>query len=231
MNITMLLPIRLPVALLASVVAVSLVARAEPQQPQTRQPDAQTSRRPHSNHDDPVVVDNERISITRAAQPKDPKGSDRYWSLHEMEPFTHVRVTSKPKMKESRSLGPIKLDREVSTFRFDVLEEGQTASDVNFTVSLDLPKEGAEALDGHKQIFVASSDDRLQFYASGKSVRDKNKSLHIGQISSAGFSVCLARTGWPEVGPCGSDWAVLPETVKVELCANSDCRVNGGQRP
>ena len=173
------------------------------------------------SHDDPVVVDNAHVGVTRESKPKPPQNKGgKEWSISEMDRFTHLQYWTKDKQNVQHGPTTIAVDNNVKTFYFDLVEDKDDETGPNSRVFeiRQVPAGGA-----HDDVRVESKAADLEFEAQGNDLKDKTKKLHIGQIRyGTNKFLCFAETGAPLTRKCNS-WTRLPKEVRVELCANKEC--------
>ena len=79
-----------------------------------------------NSHDDPIVVDNEHIEVSRETRKRDAVriGSDKTWALDEMDKFTHIKVRARdPRATKKRRSVRSRVQDPTVPFRLDVMED------------------------------------------------------------------------------------------------------------
>ena len=173
-----------------------------------------------NSHDDPIVVDNEHIEVSRETRKGDAVriGSDKTWALDEMDKFTHIKVWARSKGNQEKEIGPIAGQDPTAPFELDVMEDNGAPPTGVLAIS-------QIALGGlHKHGVVASLHNDLEFMSENKGIKDKKDKLHVAQIRFGSQRICLAETGLPVESACGA-WKNLPKKVRIELCANVQCEI------
>jgi hypothetical protein len=177
---------------------------------------------PHaaSSHDDPIVVDNPRISVGRFnGRAPSQDGSDRRWTLHDMDEFHKLVVMTTHDGRTTTVQRPLYGHNLV---RFALVADAQRAA-ASFSIFL------APGGQHHDKVIIEASHDALRFELdqqdAGK-IADRGGALHIGEIQVGNRYLCIADAAKPQDGRCGN-WQNLPDAVRVLVCANEECAISG----
>lgn len=174
-----------------------------------------------NSHDDPVVVDNEHVGVSRESKPKTPKHiQNDEWSVHEIDFFSHIQYWARDKGNTEHGPKTIAVGNNVKAFQFDLVEDKETETGPrgrSFEIRL------YSAGGAHDEVRVESKTADLKFKDQGTDLKDQTKKLRIGQIRYGGNKfICFAETGEPLERECRT-WTKLPQKIRVELCANEQC--------
>jgi hypothetical protein len=166
---------------------------------------------------DPIVVDNPRISVSRANGRSVQQEADHRWSLGDMDGFHKLVVTTTFDGTTATIQKPLfGHDR----LRFALVAFAQPAP---ASFSLFLAPGGQQP-----KVMVESQHDQLRFEIDDPQnpakIADRTDVLHIGQIQIGSSYVCIADTGRPRDGRC-ENWQTLPDSVQILVCANDSCTV------
>jgi hypothetical protein len=172
-----------------------------------------------SSHDDPVVVDNPKISIGRSngILPPQRDGSERRWTLHDMDAFYKLVVTTTHEGRTTTLQKPLYGHKSV---RFALVGAAQRTA-AFFRISLE---PGGQH---HERVIVEANHDDVRLDLDAQNamrITDREGVLRIGEIQVGNGHICLADSARPEDGPCGT-WQNLPDAVRILVCANDECAI------
>jgi hypothetical protein len=171
-----------------------------------------------TSHDDPIVIDNPRISIGRSnGMSPQQDGSPKRWTLHDMDTFYKLVVTTTHDGHTTTIQRPLYGHKLV---RFALVADAQRAA-AAFSLSL------APGGQHHDRVIVEAHHDDLRLELDSQDaarITDRDGTLHIGEIQVGNSYICLADAARPENGRCGT-WQNLPDAVRILVCANDECTV------
>ena len=175
------------------------------------------------NHDDPIVIDNSPIFVSRpgiSEYPEEETGSRR-WSLRAMDRLHHMRVVSNDGGGTPHPLpGDYPTLRGIGDITFKLMDKDGNDAHKAFVVRRDAFWERPF----FQHVRARPEANAFRFALEGRRLTPfQQPDLHIAEISVGDTTICLADDPVPTRAAC-VQWDYMPATLEVKLCANAECK-------
>jgi hypothetical protein len=175
------------------------------------------------NHDDPIVIDNSPIFVSRpgiAEYPEAESGSSPRWSLRKMDRLDHMRVVSKDGGGTPHPLpGDYPTLRGIGDITFKLMDKDGRDAHKAFVVRRDAFWERPF----FQHVRARPEANAFRFVLDGRRLTPwEHPDLHVAEIAFGDTTICLADDPVPTRAAC-AQWDYMPATLEIKLCANAAC--------
>jgi hypothetical protein len=171
---------------------------------------------PRSEHDEPVVIDNGPIRITRKGADPEPENQDnRKWEIHHSGPLKLLRSWSYSSDGRWHASDPISLSG-IGDITFETIDPDSTGNTSSFALRRDQFWE----LRYPQKVRLKSS---FKFTKANKELRPEDAAYEkhrIASVTAGGTMICFRESATPGPPMAGSKCqnSYAPDAVQIQLC-------------